>query len=182
MGLADDDFVLISVNRFERDKGINYLVDAFSILKQELNNAKLILIGTGREEERIKNQIISYKLTDSIIHLENVPEHLLYAYYGLSDVYVSPVLQDDWVMGIQEAMVCGLPVISTGQEFLVKDGVNGYIVSKRNPQAMANAILKMYDEGKSKMMGSKSEKMVEDYDWSVITKTAIKVYEKLIKK
>jgi glycosyltransferase involved in cell wall biosynthesis len=182
LGLFNDDFVLISVNRFTPNKGINYLVDAFNIIRQNLNNAKLILIGTGIEEGEIINKIRNYKLTDSIIHLKDVSENLLYNCYDLSDIFVSPTLQDDFIMGIQEAMVCGLPIVSTGQDFLVKDGVNGYVVPKRDPQAIADAVLKIYDNDELKKMGDMSQEMVKKCDMGIIAKIAIKEYEKLIEK
>ena len=177
LGLSDNDFVLISVNRFFAVKGINYLVDAFKIVKQNLNIAKLILIGAGPEEGRITKQIRHHKLTDSVLHLKNVSEDSLYEYYNLADIYVSPTLQKDFIMGILEAMACGLPVVSTGQEFIVQSGRNGYVVPPRSIHAMADAILKIYDDGAHKTMGTTSQKIVEEYDWEIIAKQAIKQYE-----
>ena len=179
LGLNDEDFVLISVNRFDPNKGINYLVDAFKIVKQNLNNAKLILVGAGPEEERIMNQVRNCNLNKNVIHLKNVPEDLLYNYYGLSDLYISPTLQDDFILGILEAMVCGLPIVSTGQDFLVRAGANGFIVPKSNPKAIADAVLRIYDGNKFRVMGNRSQEMVEEYDMKMIAKKAIIEYEKL---
>lgn len=179
MGLTNDDFVLLSVNRLTMPKGINYLVDAFYILKQRLPKAKLIIIGDGPEEERITSQIISYKLTASIVHLKDIPEGLLYNYYDLSDVFVCPTLQHDWIMGILEADVCGLPIVSTGQEWLVKDGVNGYVVPPKDPQAMAEAIIKVYN-GNRRAMGIASREIAGGYDFEAIARKAIKLYQALV--
>lgn len=187
LGLSQDDFVLISVNRFSFEKGINYLVDAFNIVKQECKSAKLVLVGSGPEEERITKQIESYDLTDSVRHLKNVPEDFLYGYYSISDIYVSPVLHTDWVMGIAEAMVCGLPIVSTGQEWLVKPSVNGYIVPQKNAQAMADAkaivdaVLTIYRSDSVKTMGERSREIIKDYDWKMTAKKAIEKYEELCK-
>lgn len=178
----DDDLVLISVNRLEPVKGVNYLIDAFSFVKQKLEKSRLILIGTGSEEERITEQIKRYGLTNSIMHLKNVTEEALYNYYALSDIYISPVLQTDFIMGIEEAMACGLPIISTGQPWLVKSGVNGFIVPARNPQMMASAVLEMYEKNLIKKMGTKSAEMIREYDWRTIVKKAIGIYEEVIRR
>jgi glycosyltransferase involved in cell wall biosynthesis len=180
LGFSDEDLVLISVNRITAVKGINYLVDAFSIIKSEHENAKLLLIGSGSEESRIEKQVHDLKLTESVLHLRNVRESLLFSYYSQADVYVSPTLQDDFLIGILEAMACGLPIVSTGQSFLVRSGINGHVVPKKNPKAMADAVLKMYDKGECKTMGDMSREIVKDYDWKVIAKKAIKEYERLI--
>ncbi len=180
LGLSDNDFVLISVNRFSRVKGISYLVDAFRIVKSQVENAKLLLIGTGPEAGRIREQVCKLELTESVLHLGNLPESLLYNCYSLSDVYVSPTLHDDFIMGILEAMACGLPIISTGQSFVVHQGINGYVVSKKDPKGIASALLKMYDEDKCKVMGNMSRTIVKDYDWKIIARKAIKEYERLV--
>jgi len=173
--------VLISVNRFSPDKGLNYLIDAFNLIKHECQNAKLVLVGSGPEEERITKQIESYDLNDSVRHLKNVPEDFLYGCYSISDIYVSPVLHTDWVMGIAEAMACGLPIVSTGQEWLVKPSVNGYIVPQKNAQAMADALLKIYyqSEDERRVMSDMSLQMVAQWDWSFVATKAMAKYEEL---
>jgi len=180
LGFSDKDLVLISVNRITAVKGVDYLVDAFSIIKSEHENAKLLLIGSGPEEGRIKKQVHNLKLTESVLHLRNVSESLLFNYYSQADVYVSPTLQDDFLIGILEAMACRLPIVSTGQSFLVHSGINGYVVPKKNAKAIADAVLKMYDKGECKKMGKMSQEIVKEYDWRVIASKAIKEYERLI--
>jgi len=179
LGLSSSDFVMLSVNTLHTVKGINYLVDAFYMVKQKLTNAKLIIIGSGPEENRIYSQIRACQLMDSIIPLKNVPEAALYDYYALSDLFVSPTLQKDFIMGILEAEVCGLPVVSTGQAWLIKEGENGYVIPPRDPPAMVEAILKVYN-GNRKVMGTVSREIAKDYDFEAIAQIAIKQYQKLL--
>ena len=181
LGLRKDDFIMISVNQFLLSKGLGYLVDAFAIIKQKLNKSRLIIIGnSGADENYIMNQIRDCQLTEDIVVLKDVPEDSLYDYYALSDLYVSPTLQSDIIMSIQEAMVCGLPVVSTGQEMLVKPGVNGYIVPKKDATAIAEAVLKIHDEGKCQEMGRMSRQLIGSYDSSQIASLAIAQYEKML--
>ncbi|MGB8707604.1 MAG: glycosyltransferase family 4 protein [Dehalococcoidia bacterium] len=179
LGLTASDFTLLSVNTLDVVKGINYLIDAFYLVRQKLANARLIIIGAGPEETNIYNQIKAYQLADSIIHLKNVPEATLYDYYALSDLFVSPTLQKDFIMGILEAEVCGLPIVSTGQDWLIREGENGYVVPQKDPAAMADAILKIY-KGNRKTMGIASQKIAREYDFEAITKLAIKQYQKML--
>ena len=186
LGLNESDFVLISVNRFHPDKGLEYLVDAFKFISEKLENARLVLIG-GVENERergIYNAVVEklkeHKLVDKTIIAENVPEDVLYDYYTLSDLYVSPTLQDDIIMSIQEAMACGLPVVSTGQDFMIKSGVNGYVVPKRDPYKIAEAVLKIYDENKYRVMGKRSMEIAEKYGFESIARKAVGIYKELL--
>lgn len=180
LGFDDNDFVLISVNRLSPVKGINYLLDSFSIVKAHIDSAKLLLIGTGPEEDRIKKHMQNLGVSESVVHVKDVSESLLYNYYRLADLYVSPTLQNDFIMSILEAMACGLPVVSTGQNFVVHYNRNGYIVPKRNAGAIAEAVLKIYDRNECKRMGDESRKIIKEYDWGIIAKKAIKEYERLM--
>lgn len=181
LGFSSSDLVLISVNRFEANKDINYLIDAFKLLKARAPNAKLILIGTGPEEEKIRGQIADYNLEDSIVHLKDVPEDSLFNYYALSDMYVSPTLNTGSIMSIIESMACGLPVVSTGQDFWVRSGVNGLVVSKGNPEMMAKAILNIYESDRCREFGAMSRNIAREYDFVAIARAAIKKYEELVK-
>lgn len=182
LGLSDDDFVLISANRLEEIKGINYLVEAFRLVKPEVSNARLILIGTGSQEEAVKSQIAGNGLADDVIHLKNVPEDLLYQYYALSDLYVSPSLESGSVQSIIEGMACGLPVVSTGQKFCVHSGVNGYVVPRRDSEAIAQAILHLYKSGKLREFADRSREIVKQFDYRILAKTALMKYRELLGK
>lgn len=176
LGLSDNDFVLLTANTLNTVKGINYLVDAFYLLTKNLGNVKLIIIGRGPEEQRIIDQIRRYDLSASVRHLKDVSEDSLYDYFALSDLYVSPTLQRDFIMGILEAEACGLPIVSTGQEWLIKEGINGYVVPQKDPQAMAEAIFKVYNSDR-KAMGIASREIAKDYDFEAIAKRAIELYQ-----
>jgi len=185
LGISDEELVLISVNRFIPDKGLLYLIDAFAQIQSEID-AKLILIGRVQTKFEIEyyNQVVDsiskYNLQEKVILLKNVEEDSLYDYYILSDIYVSPTLHDDFIMSIQEAMVCGLPIVSTGQAFSMQDTVNGYIIQKKDPNALVSSIRKLYDQNSRKKMGCESQKIVKQFDFKIIAKLAIKQYEKMI--
>lgn len=181
IGIKSNDFVLISVNRLVPEKGVEYLIDAFQILKNNIRRAKLILIGKGYQEQQIISKIKSYGVSDSVIHLRNLREEELYGCYSISDIYISPTLQEDFIMSIQEAMACGLPVISTGQGWLVQDGINGYLVERRNPEMLAQKIIKIYQDRSYKPMGEKSREIIKKYDWDTVIDKLIKIYENTIR-
>jgi glycosyltransferase involved in cell wall biosynthesis len=182
LGISEEEFVIISVNGLRPEKGINYLIDAFSMLKKEKINARLLLVGSGPEEDAIKERIIAHGLKDSVTHMKRVPESLLYSLYYISDLYVSPTFQRDFIMSILEAEACGLPIISTGQDFIVLHGANGLIVPPGSARALFDAMQEMYNLGEKrrKQMGLKSQEIAKIYDWALIAKRAIKLYEHLL--
>lgn len=183
-GLQDADIVLINVNRLEPNKGVQYLIEALKILNQELN-VKLILVGTGSEEEKIKKQIKCLGLDDKVKHFKNIPDKLMFQLYALADISVTPTLYEGLPLVILEAMACGKPIVASNVSEVpqaVKDGVNGFLVPPRDPKAIADKILEIYDKDLFMRTGRASKEIVKNYDWSRIAKMAIKKYEELIGK
>ena len=182
--LQDADIVLMNVNRLVPNKGVPYLIEAMKILNQELN-VKLILVGTGSEEERIKRLIKQLDLEDKVKHLKNIPDKLMFQLYTLADISVTPTLYEGLPLVVLEAMACGKPIVASNVSEVpqaVKDGVNGFLVPPKNPKAIADAVLKIYDKNLFMKMGKTSKEIVKKYDWSRITKMAIRKYEELIGK
>jgi len=121
-------------------------------------------------------------LEKSIIHRKNIPEKDLYNYYFSSDMYVSAATQHDWIMGLAEAMACELPVVSSAQPFLVRDGINGFVAGMENPKGLADSIIRIHKEKLGKKFGIAGKKFAQEYDWDTIAKVAIKKYQMLKEK
>lgn len=184
LGVKKNDFLILSVCQIMPDKGIDDIINAFALLKKEIKNAKLLMIGQGVLEEMMHNLIKKHKLGKDVFHRKDLSEEELYGYYFSSDMFVSATLSEDFMISILEAMACGLPIVSSAQPFLVKNNVNGYVVGMKNPKRIKDAIMKIYRKRKTKRkkMGEESKKKAEKYDYGQITNKAIKEYEKLIKK
>lgn len=185
-GLEDSDLVLMNVNRLAPNKGVPYLIDALKILNNKLD-VKLILVGTGSEEQRIKEQIIKLGLEDRIIHFKNIPNEKMFQLYTLADISVTPTLYEGGCppFVILEAMSAGKPIVATNIPQIsesIQNGGNGFLVPPRNPEAIADTVFKIYDKDLIEKMGRKSREIVKNYDWSIIAKKAISKYEELIER
>ena len=175
------DLLILSVCQIAPDKGIDDIINAFARIKKEIKNAKLLMIGRGILEGKMNKLIKKHDLEKEVIHKKNVPEKELYDYYLSSDIFISAATCEDFMINIQEAMSCGLPVISSAQPFLVKEGVNGYVVGMKNPGGIFKGIMKIYKGNKIGKMGKDSIKLAKKYDYKYIAKAAIKEYKKLVK-
>ena len=188
VGISTDDYVVISVNRFDPDRGLLDLVDAFEQVHRQLPHSKLILVGKASLPREIAyygqviNRIRILGLDSAVIVRCNLDERSLYGWYKLADVFVSPTLRSDPIlMSIQEAMACNLPIISTSSKILVHDGFNGYTVPKHNPRILAAKIIEVHDKNLSKTFGANSRRIVSDlYDYSRIAKMAFCEYARLL--
>jgi glycosyltransferase involved in cell wall biosynthesis len=106
-------------------------------------------------------------------------EKSLVPWYQKAAVLVRPDL--DGVSGgltSLEALACATPVIGTGNH-LIKDGVNGILVSPNNAKQLAKALNELLEnEELREKYGSEGRKMIEErFSWEKIAKNLAKVYE-----
>jgi glycosyltransferase involved in cell wall biosynthesis len=179
LGFKEDDLVLISVCQLTEEKGNLEILEAFKLAKLVIPNLKMIMIGKGILEERMKEIIKNNKFENDIKMLKDIKEEELFDYHFSSDIFVNGVRTNNLMLSIQEGMATGLPIVSSAQPFLVQDGVNGYVVGINNPNGLAKGIVHISCTN-PKEMGRTSTQLSEEYDWSNVVDKAEEVYRKLI--
>ena len=157
--------VVITVGRFSYKngygKGYDKILQAAQILKE--NSIAWLVIGGEPSEE-----FVEMKKTmglDNVYFIDFKQKEELKKYYRLSDVFVLMTVKDVWGMVINEAMSCGLPVITTdkciaGLE-LIQNGENGYIVPVGDSDALAEKVNELIknDKIREKMSKNNLEKI-----------------------
>lgn len=93
-------------------KGLDQLLDAMGSLKDEGITCGLVLVGDGPEADRILVRAKSI-LGDNLIHFSYVSPEQMPSVYKACDFLVFPTLQDVWGLVVSEAILSGLPVISS---------------------------------------------------------------------
>jgi glycosyltransferase involved in cell wall biosynthesis len=134
---------LISVGRFTQAKGYDDLIDAFCILHERDPKTVLLMVGSGSLFEQIKAKISAMHLNGSVKCLgerNDIPQLLM-----SSDIYVSSSHREGLPVAILEAMMAGLPIISTTvgdiPHVVTKD--IGYLVPPHHPERLAEALFKL---------------------------------------
>lgn len=185
LGIKKRNFLVLAVSQIAPDKGIEDIIQGFSNFKKETPSARLLIIGRGILEPKMKELFKKNDLIEEIdvFHRKNISEKDLYDYYFTSDVFISATLSEDFMITIQEAMACGLPIISSSQPYLVKENKNGYVVGFKNPEGIKEALLKIYNKTDIDRirMGEESKKMADIYDYGNVANSALIEYKKLIK-
>ena len=136
------------VGRLSEEKAIPTLLAAFALVKQQVPNSVLSVVGTGPLEQELKAYAFSLGITEQVRfagYLSNPFEAL-----KQFDLFVLPSRTEGCPIVILEAMAMGLPVVATrvgGNPELVADGESGLLVPPNDPKAMADAILKILTGG-----------------------------------
>lgn len=137
--------LVIFVGRLVYYKGIQYLIDAISLVP----DVSLVIIGSGPLKKELLNQIQNLNLEKRIHILPEVDEETLYSFYEACDIFVLPSVEKSETYGIVqiEAMACAKPVIctelKTGTTFINQHERTGFVVPPRDSNALAEAIQKL---------------------------------------
>jgi len=140
--IEQDEFVIGYVGRLSEEKGINYLIEASSLLKDESKTFKILILGDGPKRKDLEEMARSKGLEKRIIFTgfqENIEEWL-----PALDVFVLPSLTEGTPMALLEAMSMGIPVIATavgGIPKVVENNVNGFLVDPGDFQGLYEKII-----------------------------------------
>lgn len=163
LGLENKKMIL-SVAYLEERKGLQYLIQAYAKLKKEDNDLALVIVGDGPYKQDLKRLSVENDV-EAIFggYVSNLVD-----YYLAADVFVLPTLQDVWGFVINEAMVCGCPIITTcdagASRDLVRNGVNGYVVEARNVEQLHQTAKRVLGDYKLRQdMKKASRNIIRDF-------------------
>ena len=139
-------YIVISVGSCIYRKGYDILLKAVRDFGPSVG---FFLIG-GKETDDQLELLKKYVEENHLNQVHFIPfldKEKLKEYYSAADVFVLPTREDIWGLVINEAIACGLPIVTTdrciaGLE-LIKDGINGFIVKTDNVSMLREAIKKI---------------------------------------
>ena len=159
-GFSDQDIVIGIVGRLVPHKGHDYLFKAVKEVKKKHAEVKLLVIGIGPEEVRLKK--LAQALDLDVLFLsdrDDIPELM-----RSMDIYVQPSLREAFGITIAEAMYSGLPVVATnvgGIPEIVKDGETGMLIPPVDSRAISSALLRLIETpALAKTMGERGREIV----------------------
>jgi phosphatidyl-myo-inositol dimannoside synthase len=124
-------------------KGVDVTLRALpEILRQE-PTVKYLIIGRGDDRPRLEELATTLGIRDRVVFAGFVPSEDLPAHYRLAQGYVMPS-QEGFGIVYLEALACGVPVVAGDQDGSgdpLQDGLLGWRVPHRDPQAVAQACL-----------------------------------------
>lgn len=174
---------LLWIGRFTRGKGLDYLIDAFSILSKKYPKLHLLLIGDGPEKNDILDKISKLGLEKKVNTRDFCPNSRICEVYNSSDIFILPSFEEGVPRTIMEAMACGVPVICTQLPHLVEMIRDvGIAIPAKNSGAIVDAVSEMYSNPKlAEQFGINGRiKAVEKYSWKDTVSKTIDIYEEVI--
>lgn len=175
----DGDVFLITTSRLVVKNAVDDIIRALSFLPQ---NVKLLILGVGYEEEKLRHLAKSMNLEDRVNFLGYVPHNEMPQYLHVSDIFIRPSLSEGFGNSFVEAMAADIPVIATPVggivDFLFDPDMNpereptGLFCEVKNPESISNQVRKLLENpAMRRLIVLHAHKMVFDqYDWSHIAR------------
>lgn len=182
-------FFLSSLDRYHSYKGLDDLLQALVLVKEDYPDVKLVVGGGGELLGRYRSMTEELGLDGDVEFLGFVPEDMVAKCYNNSDIFVLPSnsrSQEGFGMVALEAMACAKPVICTdivGVAGEVEETGTGLTVEPSNPAQLAGAITRLLINGsEAKEMGEAGRRLAEEkYGWRKVAERVEGVYEELVR-
>lgn len=139
-----DSFDVLFAGNVSLQKGVPYLLEGFARFKHP--GKRLRIAGAVLPEMR---SLLPRFSLDRVEFLGRLPQSELARRMSESHVMALPSIQDGFGMVMAQAMACGVPVIAsehTGGPDLFTDGVEGFIIPIRSPEAICDRLTQLADD------------------------------------
>ncbi len=179
---------ILFVGRFSKSKGIETLINAFSIIKNELKDSdtRLVIMGVdfGYQDE-MEKLIKKLNLSEEIKVIKNPPRDDVISAYGESEFLVLPSRWELSPLVPLESFAFKKPVISTnshGIPYTVQNNKNGILVEPENSVELSTAIMKLLNDSKLReKLGVSGYNFVnEECNCVSMAKNSLKLYEDIL--
>jgi L-malate glycosyltransferase len=175
IGKQHKKYDIIYVGRIVDQKNIPLLIKALSILKRDIPEAKILMVGDGPDRRSIEQIIKKEGLNKNIELVGFQSLNTVYQLMKESKVLVLPSKLEGFGIVIIEAYACGIPVVTVhnklnaATEFVMHNKTG--LIAENNPSSLANNIKNLLNnESLRKIMAKNAKKYVKNFEWSKITK------------
>jgi len=176
---------LIAVARLSKEKGFLDLIEVIELVKKDIPDIKLHLIGDGLEKDNIKNKISNLNLGENVIMYGYKQRKEINKIIKNCSLYCMTSFEESFGLSVIEAMAFGLPCIAfdTAKGVLeIIDKDCGIIIKNRNKQKMAQEIINLLKDQETlkKISQNAYEKSIK-YSFENVKKDWLNFYYEVTK-
>lgn len=169
LGIPEDAVTILMVAKLTQYKNPDHLLAAYQRLKQQNLHVTLIFVGSGSEEEVLREAVRETEL-DQVHFMGFQNQSQLPRFYAIADVFAFPAEKEAWGLVINEAMCAGLPIITTEEvgaaPDLVHHGENGFQFSTGDVDALTNHLRTLVtDHDLRRRMGQASLDIIQKWSY-----------------
>lgn len=185
LGLSEGLTVFLYAGRLSPEKGVDTLLDAADLARDELAGpGRIVVVGSGQERARLEASAARLGLGGVIEFREWVDQEHLSEWYSAADALVMPSRAEPFGRAMTQAMMCGTPVIASnlgGARDLIIPARNGYLFEADNPYDLAALIreLMRHPERLRSLRKATEAQAQATLTWDEVARAVESVYERV---
>jgi phosphatidylinositol alpha-mannosyltransferase len=182
---CDGKFNILFVGRMEKRKGLKYLLNAYQIVKQEIPESRLIVVGPGTVSRRRYEEWVSDRDVKDVVFTGQVSHEDLPRYYRTADIFCAPATGgESFGFVLLEAMAMGRPIIASkinGYASVLTDGSEGVLVPPKDKVKLAKEIMSLLsDKDLRQQMGERGRIKAQNYSWESVSDRILHYYSSVM--
>lgn len=176
---------ILFVGRWEKRKGLTYLIRAYERVQRDFPNARLLVVGPEGRHGRAYRNYVEYHGLRGIEFIGTVSDEELPRYYRTCDIFCAPSTSgESFGVVLPEAMASGKPVVASdieGYRQVVTHGVQGLLVPPRDDRSLADALCHLLgDAAERARMGANGRHAAQQYAWERVAGQVLTYYTEVL--
>lgn len=183
---GDGKLNILFVGRLEKRKGLNYLLEAYSRVKKEVPESRLIVVGPGTRLRNKYEKTIACEDIKDVVFVGQVNYDELPRYYKTADVFCAPATsRESFGIILLEAMATGKSIVATsidGYASVLTHGEEGLLAPPRDVDGLYRSLMTLLtDPAMRHQMGEKGCLTATKYSWPRVAQQVFDYYQKTLK-
>lgn len=171
--------LVIYLGRLKKYKNVDHLIQAMAIVREEIADASLVIVGTGDRRRALEALTRSMGLDEVVRFTGFVSEEEKLRLLTRAEVAAYPSSKEGWGITVIEANACGVPVVATrvpGLRDAVVDGETGVLVPLGDRKVMARALIDLLrDREKRERLAGNAVARSRRYTWENTARQTLQV-------
>lgn len=161
---------IVYLGRLKKYKGVQDIIFALHLIKKEIPDVKLLLIGRGDYEEQIRMLVSKLGLGETVKFCGFVSERQKALLLKSASLYLCTSRDEGgWTISAAEAMAAGVPILVTeSQRDVIEDGSNGYLLPDSRPATIAEKVCGVLrDPSEWERLSENAEAFSGQFNWDI---------------
>lgn len=187
LGLQPGKHYILYVGRFSPVKGLDRLISALSLLKDDRELQLPIVGGDGEaspETQKLLALAKELKVQHMLSPIGRVEQANLATYYNAVDLLVVPSYYESFCLVVLEALACGTPVVAArvgAVDSIILEGKTGFVVDDNSPELLAGGVQNFFASPMYRNLDRELlRSSIINYSWPNIGKTIVEQYNSLV--
>ena len=171
---------IITVATLIKRKNVDLVIEAFQKVHEKFEDKKLVIVGQGIEETKLKQEVKRLGIEGSVSFLGQRSNEEVHKLMQKSKIFILPSINEGFGIVYAEAMKNGCITIGTKNEGIdgfIKDGINGFLVKPELDDIISKLYYILENEREIDKIIECGIKDAENLSWDNNAKEYIKLFE-----